>query len=77
MQWIIINDILRLVFVDLQLLAEAIPDLTSKFELPDLKHVLEFFAARYGSKDSLTDKKLSDDVKFVANKLLDVRAFKE
>lgn len=63
--------------VDLQVLADMIPEIASKFELPDLKYVLEFFSMRYGSKDSLTDKKLADDVKFVANKLLDIRGFKE
>lgn len=59
------------------MLVEAIPEIASKIELPDLKYVLEFFATRYGSKDSLTDKKSADDVKMIANKLLDVRAFKE
>lgn len=62
---------------DLQLLAEAIPEIASKIEIPDLKFVLEFFATQYGSKDSLTDKKSSDDVKLMANKLLELRAFKE
>lgn len=61
---------------DLQILAEAIPDLASKIQLPDLKYVLDFFSTRYGSKDSLTDKKIGDDVKLLANKLLD-RTFKE
>lgn len=62
---------------DLQTLIETIPEITSKIELPDLKYVLEFFATRYGSKDSLADKKISDDVKVLANKLLDIRAIKE
>lgn len=53
---------------DLQMLTEAIPEIASKIELPDLKNVLEFFTMRYGSKD---------DVKVLANKLLDIRAIKE
>lgn len=64
-------------FSDLQLLADAIPEIASNIELPDLKYVLEFFATQYGSKDSLTDKKSSDEVRLMANKLLDLRAFKE
>lgn len=69
------NRLPNLTKADLQYLSEAIPNIASKIELPDLKFVLDFFATRYGSKDSLTDKK--DDMKFVTNKLLDIRTFKE
>lgn len=62
---------------DLQKLADSIPEIASKIQLPDLKYVLDFFSTRYGSKDSLTDKKIADDVKSLANKLLDIRTFKE
>lgn len=63
------------ILVDLQLLTEAIPEI--QIEIPDLKYVLDFFATQFGSKDSSTDKKSSDEVRLVANKLLDIRAFKE
>ncbi|XP_031622941.1 RB1-inducible coiled-coil protein 1 isoform X2 [Contarinia nasturtii] len=72
------NRLPNLTKADLQYLKEAIPDIASKIELPDLKFALDFFSTRYGSsKDSLMDKKSTDDVKLIANKLLDIRTFKD
>lgn len=66
-----------IVLLDLQTLADTIPEIASKIDLPDLKYMLEFFATRFARKDSLAGKKISDDVKVLANKLLDIRAIKE
>lgn len=63
---------------DLQALGEAIPDIASKIEMPDLKYVLEFFSTCFGSNESSsTAQKHSKGIKSLTNKLLDIRAFKE
>lgn len=60
------------------MLKDTIPDIASKIELPDLNDVLEFFSTRYSSSESSSDKKISNEMKSLATKLLDMRIhFKE
>lgn len=54
---------------------DAVPNIASKSELPDLKDVIEFFSMQQGALP--IQKKNSDEGKSFANKLLDIPGVKE
>lgn len=56
---------------DLKMLAEAIPDIPTDIELPNLKTALSFFTNQLTIGEP---KDGSDDIKAYTNKLLDIRA---
>lgn len=55
---------------DLDALANAIPDITSKITLPDLKDLISFFSIRHSSSDKGDD----SESKLLALRLVDIHA---